>query len=140
MSSYVLKNSDEEKKVLLYEEKTSYSFSPKKGYKRVKKITVLDQEILSKILEEKVTKSYNKLINIIYDLINSEDTTSGDILVTFTEIDRIKDILLYKYNKKLKKEFIDKYLKKLYLLEQELKKININTYDNFLKESKGKGR
>ena len=140
MSSYVLKNSDEEKKVLLYEEKTSYSFSPKKGYKRVKKITVLDQEILSKILEEKVTKSYNKLIKIIYDLINSEDTTSGDILVTFTKIDRIKDILLYKYNKKLKKEFIDKYLKKLYLLEQELKKININTYDNFLKESKGKGR
>lgn len=140
MNSYVLKNSDEEKKVLLYEEKTSYSFSPKKGYKRVKKITVLDQEILSKILEEKVTKSYNKLIKIIYDLINSEDTTSGDILVTFTEIDRIKDILLYKYNKKLKKEFIDKYLKKLYLLEQELKKININTYDNFLKESKGKGR
>ena len=140
MSSYVLKNSDEKKKVLLYEEKTSYSFSPKKGYKRVKKITVLDQEILSKILEEKVTKSYNKLIKIIYDLINSEDTTSGDILVTFTEIDRIKDILLYKYNKKLKKEFIDKYLKKLYLLEQELKKININTYDNFLKESKGKGR
>ena len=140
MCSYVLKNSDEEKKVLLYEEKTSYSFSPKKGYKRVKKITVLDQEILSKILEEKVTKSYNKLIKIIYDLINSEDTTSGDILVTFTEIDRIKDILLYKYNKKLKKEFIDKYLKKLYLLEQELKKININTYDNFLKESKGKGR
>lgn len=140
MSSYVLKNNDEEKKVLLYEEKTSYSFSPKKGYKRVKKITVLDQEILSKILEEKVTKSYNKLIKIIYDLINSEDTTSGDILVTFTEIDRIKDILLYKYNKKLKKEFIDKYLKKLYLLEQELKKININTYDNFLKESKGKGR
>ena len=135
MSSYVLKNSDEEKKVLLYEEKTSYSFSPKKGYKRVKKITVLDQEILSKILEEKVTKSYNKLIKIIYDLINSEDTTSGDILVTFTEIDRIKDILLYKYNKKLKKEFIDKYLKKLYLLEQELKKININTYDNFLKDS-----
>ena len=125
---------------MLYEEKTSYSFSPKKGYKRVKKITVLDQEILSKILEEKVTKSYNKLIKIIYDLINSEDTTSGDILVTFTEIDRIKDILLYKYNKKLKKEFIDKYLKKLYLLEQELKKININTYDNFLKESKGKGR
>ena len=140
MSSYVLKNSDEEKKVLLYEEKTSYSFSPKKGYKRVKKITVLDQEILSKILEEKVTKSYNKLIKIIYDLINSEDTTSGDILVTFTEIEQIKDILLYKYNKKLKKEFIDKYLKKLYLLEQELKKININTYDNFLKESKGKGR
>lgn len=91
-------------------------------------------------MEEKVTKSYNKLIKIIYDLINSEDTTSGDILVTFTEIDRIKDILLYKYNKKLKKEFIDKYLKKLYLLEQELKKININTYDNFLKESKGKGR
>ena len=65
MSSYVLKNNDEEKKVLLYEEKTSYSFSPKKGYKRVKKITVLDQEILSKILEEKVTKSYNKLIKII---------------------------------------------------------------------------
>lgn len=140
MSSYILKNNDEEKKVLLYEEKMSYSFSPKKGYKRVKKITVMDPAILAQILEEKFMKSYNKLIKIIYDLVNSDDTNSGDILVTYTEIDRLKQILLYKYNKKMHKEFIDKYLKKLYLLELELNKINIHYFDNELEEQKGKGR
>ena len=140
MSSYILKNNDEEKKVLLYEEKMGYTFSPKKGYKRVKKITVMDPAILAQILEEKFMKSYNKLIKIIYDLVNSDDTNSGDILVTYTEIDRLKQILLYKYNKKMHKEFIDKYLKKLYLLELELNKINIHYFDNELEEHKGKGR
>ena len=42
MSSYILKNNKEEHKVLLYQEKASYTFSPKRGYiTEVKKITIL---------------------------------------------------------------------------------------------------
>ena len=37
MNSFILKNDDEEKKVLLYEEKKSYSFTPKKVIKELKK-------------------------------------------------------------------------------------------------------
>ena len=140
MNSFILKNDDEEKKVLLYEEKKSYSFTPKKGYKRVKKITVLDKDMVCSILEDKVVKKYNLLIKIIYDLITSDDTTSGDVLAAYTELDRIRNILLYKYNEYLRKEFIDKYLKKLYVLELELKKVHVMELTEEIEETKGKGR
>ena len=140
MNSFILKNDDEEKKVLLYEEKKSYSFTPKNGYKRVKKITVLDKDMVSRILEDKIVKKYNLLIKIIYDLITSDDTTSGDVLAAYTELDRIRNILLYKYNEYLRKEFIDKYLKKLYVLELELKKVHVMELTEEIEETKGKGR
>ena len=140
MNSFILKNDEKEKKVLLYEEKKSYSFTPKNGYKRVKKITVLDKDMVSSILEDKIVKKYNLLIKIIYDLITSDDTTSGDVLAAYTELDRIRNILLYKYNEYLRKEFIDKYLKKLYVLELELKKVHVMELTEEIEETKGKGR
>ena len=140
MNSFILKNDDEEKKVLLYEEKKSYSFTPKKGYKRVKKITVLDKDMVSSILEDKIEKKYNLLIKIIYDLITSDDNTSGDVLAAYTELYRIRNILLYKYNEYIRKEFIDKYLKKLYVLELELKKVHVMELTEEIEENKSKGR
>ena len=141
MNSYILKNDDKEKKVLLYKEQTGYSFSPKKEYKRVKKITVLDADMVSGILEDKIVKAYNRLLKIVYDLIVAGDeTTSGDVLVAYTELDRIRNILLYKYNKYLKKEFVDKYMKKLYILELELKKVHVLELTDEIEEERGKSR
>ena len=141
MSSYILKNDDEEKKVLLYKEQSGYSFSPKKGYKRVKKITVLDADMVSSILENKIVKAYNRMLRIVYNLVTSGDeTTSGDVLVAYTELDRIRNILLYKYNQYLKKEFIEKYMKKLYILELELKKVHVLELTDEIEEERGKSR
>ncbi len=141
MNSYILKNDDKEKKVLLYKEQTGYSFSPKKEYKRVKKITVLDADMVSGILEDKIVKAYNRLLKIVYDLIVAGDeTTSGDVLVAYTELDRIRNILLYKYNQYLKKEFVDKYMKKLYILELELKKVHVLELTDEIEEERGKSR
>lgn len=140
MNSYILKNDDEEKKVLLYKEQTGYSFSPKKGYKKIKKITVLDADMVSGILEDKTVKAYNRLLKIIYSLIMAGDeTTSGDVLVAYTELDRIRNILLYKYNQYLKKEFVEKYMKKLYVLELELKKVHVLELTEEIEE-RGKSR
>ena len=140
MNSYILKNDDEEKKVLLYKEQTGYSFSPKKGYKKIKKITVLDADMVSGILEDKIAKAYNRLLKIIYSLIMAGDeTTSGDVLVAYTELDRIRNILLYKYNQYLKKEFVEKYMKKLYVLELELKKVHVLELTEEIEE-RGKSR
>ena len=141
MNSYILKNDDKEKKVLLYKEQTGYSFSPKKEYKRVKKITVLDADMVSGILEDKIVKAYNRLLKIVYDLIVAGDeTTSGDVLVAHTELDRIRNILLYKYKQYLKKEFVDKYMKKLYILELELKKVHVLELTDEIEEERGKSR
>jgi hypothetical protein len=136
MSSYILKNNKEEHKVLLYQEKASYTFSPKKGYNEVKKITILDPNMLNTLWEHKIDKEYSKLLKLIYSLVSNDDTTSTDVLLAYTEIERIKEYLLTLKNKGLKKELLDKYLKKLYILELELKKIHVME----LTEEIGKGR
>ena len=134
--SYILKNNKEEHKVLLYQEKASYTFSPKKGYNEVKKITILDPNMLNTLWEHKIDKEYSKLLKLIYSLVSNDDTTSTDVLIAYTEIERIKEYLLTLKNKGLKKELLDKYLKKLYILELELKKIHVME----LTEEIGKGR
>ena len=136
MSSYILKNNKEEHKVLLYQEKASYTFSPKKGYNEVKKITILHPNMLNTLWEHKIDKEYSKLLKLIYSLVSNDDTTSTDVLIAYTEIERIKEYLLTLKNKGLKKELLDKYLKKLYILELELKKIHVME----LTEEIGKGR
>lgn len=136
MSSYILKNNKEEHKVLLYQEKASYTFSPKKEYNEVKKITILDPNMLNTLWEHKIDKEYSKLLKLIYSLVSNDDTTSTDVLIAYTEIERIKEYLLTLKNKGLKKELLDKYLKKLYILELELKKIHVME----LTEEIGKGR
>lgn len=136
MSSYILKNNKEEHKVLLYQEKASYTFSPKKGYNEVKKITILDPNMLNTLWEHKIDKEYSKLLKLIYSLVSNDDTTSTDVLIAYTEIERIKEYLLTLKDKGLKKEVLEKYLKKLYILELELKKVHVME----LTEEIGKGR
>ena len=91
MSSYILKSNKEKNEILLYQEKSSYSFSPKKGYKEVKKITILDPEMLNTLWEHKLDKEYSKLLKLIYSLVSNDDTTSTDVLIAYTEIERIKE-------------------------------------------------
>ena len=136
MNSYILKKNKKDEDILLFQEKISYSFTPKKSYKWVKKVTVLDPDMLSSIWENKIIKEYNKLLKIIYGLISSNETDSSNVLVTYTEIERLKQYLLSLEIKGLKKEFINKYLKKLYILELELKKVHVME----LTEEIGRGR
>lgn len=138
MTSYILKNNKKSKDVLLFEEKESYSFTPKKTYKWVKKVTILDTEMLSKVWENKINKEYDKLLKLIYSLISEEDTTSGDVLIAYTEIDRIKKYLMSLREKGLKKEIIEKYLKKLYILELELKKVHVMELTEEIEMGKGR--
>lgn len=138
MTSYILKNNKKSKDVLLFEEKESYSFTPKKTYKWVKKVTILDTEMLSKVWENKINKEYEKLLKLIYSLISEDDTTSGDVLIAYTEIDRIKKYLLSLKEKGLKKEIIEKYLKKLYILELELKKVHVMELTEEIEMGKGR--
>lgn len=138
MTSYILKNNKKDKDILLFEEKNSYSFTPKKTYKWVKKVTILDTEMLSRVWENKISKEYTKLLKLIYVIASSDDTTSGDVLIAYTEIERIKGYLLSLKEKGLKEEIIKKYLKKLYILELELKKVHVMELTEEIEMGKGR--
>ncbi len=138
MTSYILKNNKKDKDILLFEEKNSYSFTPKKTYKWVKKVTILDTEMLSRVWENKISKEYTKLLKLIYVIASSDDTTSGDVLIAYTEIERIKGYLLSLKEKGLKEEIIKKYLKKFYILELELKKVHVMELTEEIEMGKGR--
>lgn len=136
MNNYILKNIKNEQNILIYQEKANYKFSPKKDYKGKIEVTVLDKDMLNTLWNNKLAKYYDKALKLIYILIQNDDTTSSDVLEAYTEINRIKEYLLSLQDKGLKKEILDKYLKKLYVLELELKKVHVIE----LKEEIGKGR
>lgn len=125
MTNYILKNNKKNEDILVYQEKISYSFEPKKSIKWVKEVKVLDPAMISDIWERKIDKEYEKILKLIYELVSSEDTESGDVLEAYTEIERIKEYLLALKEKGLKEEVINKYMKKLYVLKLELKKVHV---------------
>ena len=47
---------------------------------------------------------------------------------------------IHKYHEYLKKEFIEKYMKKLYILELELKKVHVMELTDEIEEERGKSR
>ena len=94
----------------------------------------------SGVLERKILKEYTKLVNLIYELVANDDNDSEDVLTIYTEIDRIRQYLYSLKEKGLKKETMDKYLKKLYVLELELKKVHVIELTKDIEEERGKGR
>lgn len=142
MDGYIIEKSVTKRKIISYEEKEGYSFSPKgEGYKNVKKITITDGALNEKILLKKIEKEYQRILKILYSIASSEDSTTTDVLMAFSEIKRLEDIIIYKYKKLLKREIIEKYLKKLKILEIELNKLSYNyEIQNTYEEEKGMKR
>lgn len=143
MESYILKNTEEKKHILMYEEKDGYTFVPKKGSLENSKVIVLDKKMIKGLLKNNVETKFNRLLKIFYSLYETDDTTSGDILATYREIDRLRRILLEKYYRYLDKKFIEQYLQKLQEMDFELKRremISYYTYEEEMEEERGKSR
>lgn len=134
MTNYILKRNENEENILLFQEKSSYSFTSFKNYKGVKKITVFDEDMLSAIWLSKLQKQYNRLLKIIYSLILSDDSNSGDVLIAHTELERIKEYLESLKIKGLSKKYYDNFKGKLYVLELELKKVHVINLQNEIEE------
>jgi len=139
MNSYILSNTKKSKKVLLYQEKESYNFTPKKNFCKIKSITILDESMLDNILKSKVIKKYNHLIKIIYSLLSDGEVSGGDALICFKEIDRIREYLA-SLKDKLPKSFIELYLKKVYLLEMKLGRVPVMLEPSYEEEKSRGGR
>lgn len=137
MKNYILKNINDEKKVLLYQEKSGYTFSPK-SVSINRKITILNEEMLKSILKENVENKYQRLVKLIYQYLNDGDFSSDEGSIVYSEIDSFKKRLLGKYHKYLDAKLIDKYLKKVKILEGELQKLYYYQHCNFeIEEERG---
>ena len=140
MSSFILVEDDSIKEINSFNEKDGYIFKTKNidnGFK-INNITIYDNKRINNILERKFNRKFARLLNIIDD-INESDGTESDVLIALDELQRLKEILEYKYQEFLKKElyksFMDNILNEEKLLNEKL----IELADNYNKE-KGFGR
>lgn len=125
MASYLIKRNDEEKTITVYKcDKKGYDFKPNFSYEdiNIKKITLYNPNMINNILVKKIDKSFRKITAIIIDILrNDDEDTTADGVIALSELERLRRIILNKYQNYLEKSKEEEYLKKLRLLENELR-------------------
>lgn len=138
MMSFLIKRNDEEQDIIdIKENNSGYDFRPniKSCDADVKKITLYNSKMIDLILSKKIEKSFERLASITYDILSSEDDEStSDATIALDEVSKLRSVILNRYQKFLKKEKEEEYIKKLRFLENELRsKIIIhNTYKKII--------
>lgn len=133
MKNYVLKKKSAKKKVTKVKiEDNSFVFKPhisSPDLIKIEKLSLYDKEMTSTILNDKLDKAFRKIMSMYLKFRESDDTEEGSRIV-LGEIAKQKGIILHKYKDYLKKEERDKHLKRLKVLENEVKQnILIHSYE-----------
>ncbi len=125
MKNYIIKKKNKNKKIgkFNYEEE-GYSFKPNiksPNLIKISSLNLMDKEATAPILEKKLNASFRKLAAIIYSILNDEDATSSDAIIALDEIAKEKSMIRNKYKEYLEKESLEKFLKRIKVMEQEVK-------------------
>lgn len=138
---------DEETKLLenFYYDNFGYEFRPlhrNDDYLRVSRINVLNSQMIDHILSIKFDSLFKKIYFHVISVASDEDSTEGDIILVLDEVARLKSIVLNKYDRFLSKEKKVLLLKKVQLLENEVKvkAIMIRSLNPTEEETLGKSR
>ena len=125
MAIYKIKRKSKKKRIVKFDyENTGYEFKPNIRNGQLIKISnlyIFDEDIINQILVKKNEKAFRRLTAIALSVLNDEDTTSGDAIIALDEVEKQKSIIIRKYRGYLKKEEELKMLRRLKVLEKELK-------------------
>ncbi len=90
--------------------------------RNVKEITIVNPEIVYALIKANFDKEYKKILEFYLKAIESDDESAeGSIIAALNEIVRLKTIIFKKYHLALQKKEEEYFLKKLKLLENELR-------------------
>lgn len=125
MKSFVIKKLDSELEIVSMD----YNFqgfvyktrkSPK--YLDITEVIIVNPEIISSLICYNFNKKYKKIIELYLNTIdNSDDTAEGNFLLALDEVARLKNIIINKYCQFLKKKEQENFLKRLKILENEIR-------------------
>lgn len=88
----------------------------------VLEINIVSPEIIDELIFASFNKKYKKILGYYLAIMQDEsDTSDGEFLVVLDEIARLKSILIKKYNLVVRKQTEAKMLKKLRIIENEIK-------------------
>lgn len=123
MKSYIIHELDKE---LLLESSISldkgFKYKVKSASLGVKEIIILEPYIIDNLIFNNFNCRYKKILEFYLTILQEEDETSeGNFMIALDEIARLRSILIRKYNLVVSKKIEEKMLKKLKILENEIR-------------------
>lgn len=109
----------------------------------VTKMTVINFSFVEKILKRKIKRRLEVYLRFIVSLVSdSDDSDITDLRAALNDISRYKDMIKFKYQKYLDQKYISLLLKKMDILEHEIKMKLIYKQEEVyeLEETRGKSR
>ena len=111
MDNYILKKKEEKAKITKYNPNMDgYNFKSHHS----------NSLNINEVLISKPDLVYKRLVMIVLSIMHASDSTEGDCIIALDEVNRLKNILLHNYHKKLKIEKEALFLQQLDSLEMQL--------------------
>ena len=145
MAGYLINKSHRADSVVTIKELDGYTFKPKQGkgnYIKVNEVKIVDKVMIEKNLSMKFDKSFQQLVALALRVINDEDADETATELVLGEVELVRQILLERYHKYISKEKETLFLKKLRIIENEIrvKEIKINQKAIYLEQQEEKTR
>lgn len=124
---YVIDKTKDSKKLINYNVKVDgLDVSPVNNVEnqaiRVGEITIVDNDLQETYIKKRINRKMDKIIKFMLRILNDDDTTEDDTGMALDELNRLKGIVMNKYQKYLKDAEYKSLLTKLILIEEEFKK------------------
>ena len=149
MAGYLINKSHCDDSVVSIKELDGYTFKPKPGkgnYIKVNEVKIVDKVMIEKILSMKFDRAFKQLVALALRVINDEDADDDTAMIVLDEVELVRQILLERYHKFISQEKEKLFLKKLRIIENEIrvKQIKIKQKAVYLEQqeekSHGRGR
>lgn len=127
-----------------YKKLRGFKFTPKNKVKyngvKVNKLIVVKLSLTNNILKKKIKRKLDMYLKYVVQILDSDDEDSGVIELALNDLERYRRTVINKYQLYLEKKYTNLLLKKIDLLEHELKTklMYINYYTD--EDTKGKSR
>lgn len=103
-----------------------FAITPKKGKAMdeidIKEVVIVDHELIDNHARRIFDKKIKELTNLMYIVLNNDDSTDDDVSIVLDETSKFKSIIINKYKKFITDSLYKNYMKKIILLEDEFKK------------------
>ena len=96
-----------------------FKYVPK--HQAIKEIIIVNPELIDKLIGTDFDKKYKNILELYLKALEDEGDCEGTLMKALGEVNRLRSIIIRKYQRALSKKTLEKLLKKLKILENELR-------------------
>lgn len=87
----------------------------------VSKLELVEPELIKKVLKRKIKHKLDMYLNFLFSILDDDNDDPEELALVIDDLNKYKKIIMNKYSKFLDKSYINTLLKKVGMVEKELK-------------------